>query len=550
MYKNFVKRTLDFSIAFIALLVLFVPFAVIALWLHFANKGAGAFFTQERPGLHGKTFRVIKFKSMTDEKGLDGKPLPDAQRLTKAGKFVRGTSLDELPQLINVLKGDMSFVGPRPLLIQYMPLYSDYHLRRYEVRPGITGWAQVNGRNMAKFSQKFDNDVWYVEHCSFLTDVRILWMTVLKVLKRADVGEGEGEMGVVDDLKFSSRLVKFGSDYPALTDFKKGISLPQIHPEANYYASGRQAIEDVVKKNGWNRLWVPSYFCYESLEGLKRSDIELTFYTDYPGNDDEASIKAIDFREGDALLRMNYFGLRRFRDNGWIKQPVIEDHSHDLVGDWATKSNADYCIASIRKSLPISEGGILWSPKKLFLPNPPIVSSQNSVLSAMRWDAMKLKAEYLEGKNHDRMTWRNEFIKSEEMFDTLPISKISVDAWNILDEIDVQDWYDRKKHNWGKMQELATTDVRILQPEHENANPFSLVLVFATEEMREKVRSVLIKRQTVYPAVLWTLPMTADAKSKSISTCMLSIHCDGRYDNDLDEMIERIREGIKIAKSL
>lgn len=550
IYKNGLKRFLDLTIAFFALLILLIPFAVIAIWLHFANKGAGVFFYQERPGLHGKPFRVIKFKSMTDEKGHDGKPLPDAQRLTKAGKFVRGTSLDELPQLINVLKGDMSFVGPRPLLMQYMPLYSDHHLRRFEVRPGITGWAQVNGRNMAKFSQKFDNDVWYVDHCSLATDINILWMTVMKVIKHADIGDGEEEMGLVDDLHFASRLVKFGSDYPALPDYKKGNSLTQIYPDANYYASGRQALEDVVKQNGWKRLWVPAYFCYESLEGLKRAGVEIAFYPDVPSGDDEAGIQSIEFREGDALLRMNYFGLRAYRDSREINVPVIEDHSHDLIGEWATKSQADYCVASIRKSLPVSEGGILWSPKKRALPPAPADTDQNEILSAMRWNAMKMKADFLAGINHDRASWRNDLAQSEMMFDTLPVSKISADAWSIINEMDINDWYGRKTHNWKKMQGLASEEVQILQPEFDNAHPFSLVLVFPSEEMREKVRGILIKRQTVFPAVLWTLPEGADPQARDFSIRMLSIHCDGRYDHDLDEMLGRIKEGIQLAKAL
>ena len=174
MYKNFFKRIIDFTIVFIALLIIWPILLVITIWLHFANKGAGAFFTQERPGKDGKIFKVIKFKSMTDERDENGELLPDAQRLTKVGKLVRSTSIDELPQLINVLKGDMALIGPRPLLVQYLPLYSKEQARRHEVRPGITGWAQVNGRNLCKLSKKFEYDVWYVDHCTFMTDIKIL----------------------------------------------------------------------------------------------------------------------------------------------------------------------------------------------------------------------------------------------------------------------------------------------------------------------------------------------------------------------------------------
>ena len=208
MYKHFFKRFFDFWISLTALIMLSPILIVVTLWLTIANKGAGAFFTQERPGKDAKIFKVIKFKSMTDERDAEGKLLPDAQRLTKVGRFVRSTSIDELPQLINVLKGDMALIGPRPLLIQYLPLYSPEQARRHEVRPGITGWAQVHGRNLCKMSKKFEYDVWYVDNCSLATDIKILWMTLMKVIKKSDVGEGAGNMEEVDDVGFSEKYRK------------------------------------------------------------------------------------------------------------------------------------------------------------------------------------------------------------------------------------------------------------------------------------------------------------------------------------------------------
>ena len=187
MYVHFVKRLIDFIIVFCVLMVIWPILLVISIWLYFANKGAGIFFTQERPGKCGKIFRVIKFKTMTDERNEDGILLPDEKRLTKLGKFIRSTSIDELPQLINVLKGDMSLIGPRPLLPQYLPLYSEEQARRHEVRPGITGWAQVNGRNAISWTKKFELDVWSVDHCSFLLDMEILFMTIKKVFIREGI---------------------------------------------------------------------------------------------------------------------------------------------------------------------------------------------------------------------------------------------------------------------------------------------------------------------------------------------------------------------------
>ena len=190
MYKHFFKRFLDFWISFIVLICISPILLVVTIWLHFANKGAGAFFTQERPGKDEKIFKVIKFKSMTDERDADGNLLPDKDRITTVGKIVRKTSLDELPQLINVLKGDMALIGPRPLRVHYLPLYSPEQARRHEVRPGISGWAQCHGRNAISWTEKFKLDVWYVDHCTLWTDIKIIWITIINVLKRKDISNG------------------------------------------------------------------------------------------------------------------------------------------------------------------------------------------------------------------------------------------------------------------------------------------------------------------------------------------------------------------------
>lgn len=187
MYRSFFKRVIDFSVSFCVLLIIVWFLAIVALWLYFANRGAGVFFTQERPGRNAKIFKVIKFKTMTDERDTDGNLLPDEKRLTKVGRFVRSTSIDELPQLWNVLKGDMSLIGPRPLLVEYLPLYSPEQSRRHEVRPGITGWAQCHGRNAISWQKKFELDVWYVDHISFWVDLKIVFITIKKVFSRADI---------------------------------------------------------------------------------------------------------------------------------------------------------------------------------------------------------------------------------------------------------------------------------------------------------------------------------------------------------------------------
>lgn len=189
MYRHFFKRFFDFWISLVALIVISPILVVVTIWLHFANKGAGAFFFQQRPGKNGNIFKVVKFKTMTDERDGEGNLLPDERRLTKVGHIVRSTSIDELPQLFNVLVGDMALIGPRPLLVDFLPLYSKEQARRHKVRPGITGWAQVNGRNTMKYSKKFEYDVWYVDHLTLGLDLKILWMTIMNVIKRKDIGE-------------------------------------------------------------------------------------------------------------------------------------------------------------------------------------------------------------------------------------------------------------------------------------------------------------------------------------------------------------------------
>lgn len=197
MYNRYFKRILDFLISLTALMIIWPILLLVTILLTLCNKGAGAFFFQERPGLNGKIFKIIKFKTMTDERDSEGNLLPDEKRLTMVGKFVRSTSIDELPQLWNVLVGDMALIGPRPLLVQYLPLYSKEQARRHEVRPGITGWAQCHGRNAITWTKKFEYDVWYVDHCSLLTDLKVILITIKKVLVRDGIShDGQATMEV------------------------------------------------------------------------------------------------------------------------------------------------------------------------------------------------------------------------------------------------------------------------------------------------------------------------------------------------------------------
>ena len=197
-YPRYVKRTVDFLAALLLLILLSPLMLAIIILLHFANKGAGVFFAQDRPGKHERIFKALKFKTMTDERDADGNLLPDGDRLTPVGRFVRSTSIDELPQLINILRGDMSFIGPRPLLVQYLPLYSKEQHRRHNVTPGMSGWAQVNGRNTISWTRKFELDVYYVDHISLCLDLKILFLTVRNVLSRKDINTTDGTSATMD----------------------------------------------------------------------------------------------------------------------------------------------------------------------------------------------------------------------------------------------------------------------------------------------------------------------------------------------------------------
>lgn len=197
-YMTCVKRPIGFLGALVALVLLSPIFIATIILLHFANKGAGVFFTQDRPGKNEKIFKALKFKTMTDERDAEGNLLPDADRLTPVGKFVRSTSIDELPQLINILKGDMAFIGPRPLLVQYLPLYSEEQHRRHDVTPGMSGWAQVNGRNNISWKKKFELDVYYVDHISAWMDIKVFFTTIKKVLMRADINTTTGQAATMD----------------------------------------------------------------------------------------------------------------------------------------------------------------------------------------------------------------------------------------------------------------------------------------------------------------------------------------------------------------
>lgn len=338
-------------------------------------------------------------------------------------------------------------------------------------------------------------------------------------------------------------MIEFGSDYHYIAANKVvGNRLQDFFPSANYYADGRQALIHLCQNHVWRRLWIPSYYCYEVITSLKNAGINLQFYEDWPEYTEEESdlpllLHEEKVRPTDAILRVNYFGLRSLRrTRKSIGVTVIEDHTHDLLGEWALNSNADWCIASLRKTLPIPEGGVLWSPLGLELPKSPESSDENEVVADTRWEAMKLKSAYLSGCNIKKASFRERFVDTEDYFDKAEVCALDRRSREYLEHFDLKAWYDKKRENWSLLNKLRRSDVQVLIPESKECYPFSLVLLFDTKSKRDWIRKVLIENN-VYPAVLWDMPESVDNRLLSFSGRMLSIHCDARYDStDIQQM--------------
>lgn len=339
-------------------------------------------------------------------------------------------------------------------------------------------------------------------------------------------------------------MKEFGSDFHYINPGRQeGRTVRDCFPSAQLYADGRQALIAIYKHQGWSRLWVPEYFCYDVLGSLIAEGVVIEYYDDYPGADDEETIKEIHFRDGDALLRVNYFGLRGYRTNTGLPVPVVEDHTHDLTGEWAANSDADWCIASLRKSLPIAEGGILWSPKGHVMPAEPECLNVNEAVADRRWKAMALKTGYLSKDSGSKEVFRKEMIDTEAFFDDASVSSIDNRTRDYLGCFDVSVWYSLKQRNWQELKDSLFGSFTLLEPENHNCTPFSFTILCESADYREELRKRLID-SSIYPAILWDVPSGSSSRVKEVSSRMLSIHCDGRYSVDdirqMGAMIENV----------
>lgn len=330
-------------------------------------------------------------------------------------------------------------------------------------------------------------------------------------------------------------MIEFGSDFHYVTPIEgDGNTLYDFFPSANYYADGRQAIMHLYHSQGWKRLWMPEYFCFDVIASLKEAGLNIMFYQDWPDDHgDSVTLENIQrkgqFLPTDAVLRVNYFGTRACRSTENLPiAAIVEDHTHDLIGIWPINSMADWCIASLRKTLPIPEGGMLWSPMGLKLPEPPEPFVNNEQIASIRWEAMKFKTRYLAGDAVEKAIFRKGYVETEEYFDTAPVCALDEESKEYLKTFNIREWYNKKRANWELLNDIKKDCVRIIRPESMGCYPFSLIMLFDTFDERERVRKELIEHQ-VYPAVLWNVPELASSEIKSFSRRMLSIHCDGRY---------------------
>lgn len=326
-------------------------------------------------------------------------------------------------------------------------------------------------------------------------------------------------------------MKEFGSDFHLVDNYNSGIAhLTDVFRDATLLADGRQCIVLLVRQYAWKHIWMPDYFCYEVIESIKeQTGVEVVFYEDNPLY--EGHVEKLPFEEGDVLLRMNYFGMRKHRSEKDIPVPVIEDHTHDLLGNWSLDSDADWCIASLRKSLPLPEGGMLWSPKGHQFSVQINRSETNQQMAEKRWQAMQMKQDYLYGSISDKNAFRKLYVETEEWLDTAELSLIDERSREYLSLFDINSWQEARRHNWWLLQSLISNKVQVVQPEDDSCTMFSMVLLADNQEQRDTIRSKLIEH-AVYPAILWQIPDSTSKETRNFSRRMLSIHCDGRYNDD------------------
>lgn len=571
LYEKYVKRVLDVVLSTMALIVL-SPVLLVTAVLVKVKLGSPVVFKQPRPGKDEKIFYLLKFRSMTNEIGEDGRLLPDAQRLTKFGKFLRSSSLDELLELVNIIRGDMSIVGPRPLSIFYLPHYSSEFRRRHDVRPGLTGLAQVNGRNNLPWDERFSMDIEYVNNISFMLDIKIVLETALKVLRRSDIAV-RGANQVKDygpycvlkeesvggkkrsNMKYSEIGSYFWLDYnddiKGLVDTKKTEHskhmtwLPQMD-DSCFTFSGRNAIDiairDILKNRSIKVVYVPSYCCVSMLQEFIDRGIKLEFYN-VGYKEGKFTYEDINFRSDSVILVLSYFGFDTKAAREQIKKAhsagviVVEDITHSLLREDAVSEDSDYAVASLRKWFPVPTGG--WVGKKAGkLAEKPMIDSNTAVKEKI--SAMREKREYLAGKIDSKENFllaqakfENDLIHVDRML------KIDDTSLRIVADMRINEIVEQRRRNAEiLLRGLSDMDDVISIPQVDFSVDVPLFLpIFMETEKRDSLRKFLINRG-IYCPVHWPEIMGAE---KGIRENELSLICDQRYSNgDMLEIVDAI----------
>jgi len=563
LYEKWFKRPLDFILSAIALIALSPIIGICAILVRI-KLGSPVFFKQARPGLHEKIFYLYKFRSMTNATDEDGKLLPDAQRLTKFGNFLRKSSIDELPELVNIIKGDMSIVGPRPLSIYYLPHYPSNLRRRHEVRPGLTGLAQVNGRNNLPWDDRFEMDIQYVDKVSFGLDVKIVLNTMLKVLKRADVSvrgttkvkdygpysilkeEGDKVAGI-SEMTYSEIGSYFWMDENENEGIKGEITwLPPVS-DSCFAFSGRTAIDivvrDILKDHQIDTVYAPSYCCVSMLQSFIDRGLKIEFYNiSFDDRKFNYELPAVD--ENSIVLIMGYFGLDSAAAYEAIElvhskgATVIEDITHSLLRKTPASETSDYLVASLRKWFAIPTGG--WIGKRSGkLSEKPSMDSNHAVVEKI--SGMREKYRYLTGK----ITEKENFLLTQAKFDTDLIHvnrmlKIDDTSMNILEKIDIEALISKRKKNAEVLiKELKTLDICTLPEVDLSLDTPLFVPILMKTEARNSLRKYMIDRG-IYCPVHWPEVMGAPV---GIRENELSIICDQRYsERDMQAILDCIKD--------
>lgn len=561
IYRNFIKRILDIVLSLVAMVVL-SPLLLITALLVRIKLGSPVVFKQARPGLHEEIFYLYKFRSMTNEVGEDGRLLPDAQRLTKFGKFLRASSLDELLELVNIIRGDMSIVGPRPLSIYYLSHYPSNFRRRHEVRPGLTGLAQVHGRNNLPWDDRFKMDIQYVDKVSFELDVKIIFDTVLKVLKRADVSvRGTTKVkdyGPYSILKEEGTVMtgNAGMTYSEIGSYfwldgkerkKKEIDWFPTVADSCFTFSGRNAIDvairDILKERKINRIYAPSYCCVSMLQSFIDRGLKVEFYqVSFDSGRFCYEIPIVD--KNDVVLIMSYFGLdssvayeviHAVHSGGAI---VIEDITHSLFRKTSASKESDYLVASLRKWFAIPTGG--WIGKRRgALAEKPYMDSNHAVVEKI--SGMREKYEYLTGKIGEK----ENFLLTQAKFDNdlihvdrmLKIDDMSLD---ILEGTDVAVAINQRRKNAEVLiNGVSELNICTLPDIDLTVDTPLFIPIFLETEQRDSLRKYLVSKG-IYCPIHWPEVMGALA---GIRENELSLICDQRYsESDMQAIVEAVHE--------